>query len=175
MPTFVSKHNNLRVVLEPMLPQTDATGVTRFTKGRAIEFNRGTYEANAQEARRLGYENTEQLVHAIKHTPDGNPRLTFNREFYEMGNAPGAQNPPVDKLLGDILDASVRRQAKRLRDILAQEESTHKREVILTSARTALGVLGDDDLGKKRPGRPHPVKPEDEASSEQEAQETPAA
>jgi hypothetical protein len=169
MPTFVSKHNDLRVVLEPMLPQTDPTGVTRYTKGKAIQFHRGTYEANAQEARRLGYENTEQLVHAIKHTFDGNPRLTFNREFYEHGNAPDAQNPPVDKLLGDIADASVRRQAKRLRDIVALEESTHKREVILTSAKAALGALGDTEVGKRRPGRPHDVKPEDEAEATIEA------
>jgi hypothetical protein len=98
-----------------------------------------------------------------------NPRSTFNREFYEIGNAPDAQNPPVDKLLGDIADASVRRQAKRLRDIVALEESTHKREVILTSAKAALGALGDTEVGKRRPGRPHDVKPEDEAEATIEA------
>jgi hypothetical protein len=140
-----------------------------------VMFTCGQYVANMNEARRLGFESERELVEALKHDQHGNPRLTFGTDFYEMGNAPGAQNPPVDKLLGDILDASVRRQAKRLRDILAQEESTHKREVILTSARTALGVLGDEELGKKRAGRPHPVKPEDEASSEQDAQETSAA
>lgn len=162
MPTFISKANEFRLGLTPAgrpLRDTNNT-VVGFEEGTEIMFRRGRYDANAIEARRLGYENTDALVHAITHNYNGSPRRTFGTEFWELGNEPGAMQPPTDKLLADIGDAAVRRNEKGLLKIVEQEEATHQREAVLISAKSALAALGNTDVGKRRPGRPHIVKPE---------------
>lgn len=148
--TFLSKYNETRIVLEPKLPVMDATGVTRFTDGRTVEFRHGRYTAkSAEEA---------ELIRGS---------YMFGTEVWELGREPGSQQPPTEEMLERITDASVRRNLGKLRELKALEVDGdgelggHNRPEVLAAVDRALAILTEGKEGKLGPGRPHPVQPED--------------
>jgi hypothetical protein len=137
--TFISRARDFQITLKTEgLPMQDANGiVVARTPGHRVHFTRGEYTAK-----------TSQEIQMLRDAD------TYGREFWEVGQQPGAIHPPTEEVLADIMTFLARRQADKLRDIQEREEETHKRPEILTTVARALGELGDTEHGKRAPGRP---------------------
>lgn len=142
--TFISRASDFQVTLETEgLPMQDANGiVVARSKGKRVNFTRGQYATSNPE--------TVRLLRAAG---------TYNREFWEVGNQPGAIHPPEPDVLADIMTALARRQHDKLIAIQQREQETHERETVLAAVARALGELGDTEHGKRAPGKPPQQKP----------------
>lgn len=151
--TFISKATNFQIALEPEgRPILNEHGVmVARTEGLRVRFQQGTHVArDPREA---------DLMRKAKN---------FNIEFWEVGNEPGAVKPSTEDMLERIADAIARRNLKRLRELKDLEavgdgeQGGHRRTEVLAAIDRALAIFTDGKEGKLGPGRPHPVKPEEE-------------
>jgi hypothetical protein len=151
MTTFLSKASKFQLVLKQAKRVYDGQEAVGWTDPQIVEFQRGTFIADATTAGKLGYQSPTELVDAMRKS------ATYNTEFWEVGNEPGAMKPSTPVLLGKIADYAVDHDADKLREIIQTEQETYgefAREDVIEQARRALGRLGDTEIGKRGPGRP---------------------
>lgn len=160
---FQSKNKRMRVVLKPAQNIYGRDGVSGTEPGRTVEFERYVFQVDEPTAKRLGMTQTE-LASALREAG------TFNREFWELGNAPDAQKPSVSEMLAKITDATAYQRVDALRELRQLEtvgdgeQGGHQREEVLASIDRALGILTEGKEGKRGAGKPQPVpKPLSEA------------
>lgn len=167
-PQFISRATRHRMVLKPSLPYTDALGITRHDKSQTVEFIRGSFTATDLEAKKLGFSSASELANAIRQRLTDLDEMGQTREVWEKGAEPGRQHPSSEEMFERITDASVRRDAKKLRalrdlEMVEQDgQGGHQRVDVLAGIDRALAILTDGKEGRLGPGRPHPVKPETE-------------
>lgn len=154
--TFQSRNKRHRVVLTPKQNIYGRDGVTGTTPGTTVEFERNTFQVDEPSAKRLGMTQAE-LTQALRDAG------TFNREFWEIGNAPDAQKPSVQDMLAQITDATAYQRVEKLRELRQLEtvgdgeQGGHQREEVLASLDRALGILTEGREGKRGAGKPQPV------------------
>src|SRR4051812_34437623 len=98
MTTFISKASDFQLVLKQARRIYDGHEAVGWTEPQVAEFKRGTFVADATVARSLGFDSAAELVEAIRKA------VTYNAEFWEVGNEPGAMQPSTPVLLGKIAD-----------------------------------------------------------------------
>lgn len=168
MAEFISRNKLQRVVLEPIRPIWGRDGQEGTTQGKTVEFTRGVFRSTPEKAKTLGFKGEAELNEALRKAG------TFNREFWELGNAPDAQKPSVSEMLAKITDATAYQRVDALRELRQLEtegdgeQGGHQREEVLASIDRALGILTEGREGKRGAGKPQPVpKPLSEATQSQ--------
>lgn len=173
MAEFISRNKLQRVVLEPIRPIWGRDGQEGTTQGKTVEFTRGVFRSTPEKAKTLGFKGEAELNEALRKAG------TFNREFWEVGNEPGALKPSADKMIADASDAAMRHDIERLRGLRELEtvgdgeQGGHNRQEVLTAIDIPLGLLTDGKEGKRRAGRPHPPKPAISDAEARKAQTVP--
>jgi hypothetical protein len=154
--TFQSAHAKMRVVLEPARNIYGREGVVGTEGGKTAEFERYIFQVDEPTAKRMGMTQAE-LTQALRDAG------TFNREFWEIGNAPNALKPSVQDMLAQITDATAYQRVEKLRELRQLETvgdgelGGHNREEVLASLDRALGILTNGKEGKRGAGKPQPV------------------
>lgn len=131
---FVSRDQNLRLVVEPKLNQLDPqTGNIHQTPGKHVEFNKGVYSVDPKDS--------ETLKFLREHS--GFEASPADNSFVERGNEP---DRPVDAsaVLEAIVDAAVKGDEDRLAELYLAEQSSHSRPEVLKAAARAIDQLGAD-------------------------------
>jgi hypothetical protein len=155
--TFQSAHAKMRVVLKPARNIYGRDGVVGTEGGQTAEFERYIFQVDDPTAKRMGYRSQTELADALRNAG------TFNREFWEIGNAPNAQKPSVQDMLAAVTDATAYQRVEKLRELRELETvgdgevGGHNREEVLGSIDRALGILTGGREGKRGAGKPQPV------------------
>lgn len=127
---FRSKGRNFSCTMVASNRWFAPNGQAQITEGRRLDFApTGEYESD--EVR---------VVEFLR------SRDSFNREFWEVGNEPGAV-PSPELLLDKIVAASVALDLEALEEIEAVEQGGHARELVMKAVRSARNqverALGD--------------------------------
>jgi hypothetical protein len=135
--TFISKCPNLVLVVEPRANQFNHLGVKiGTTPGKRITFDKHLYST----------EDEDELAFLRGHR---NFNVPSNQGFYEEGNAPDEPKPTIKQQQQAIETAAAAGDVAALEAVIAEEDATHKREVVYATARAALVALAG--AGGQRP------------------------
>jgi hypothetical protein len=154
---FQSKNKRMRVVLKPKQNVYGRDGVVGTEPGTTVEFSNYVFQVDDPTAKKLGFQSQTELASALRGA------WSFNREFWELGNAPDALKPSVDEMLERIAEAIAYQRVDRLRELKDLEtvgdgeQGGHSRHEVLAALDRGLGILTQGKEGKRGAGKPQPL------------------
>lgn len=120
---FRARGRNFSAVMVARNRWFSPNGEGQVTDGRLIQFADGNYETNEIKV--------QEFLRSLG---------SFNREFWEVGNEPGAV-PSPKIVLEEIVRAAAALDLERINDLLQTERETHKRDVVLDQAKAAQDAV----------------------------------
>jgi hypothetical protein len=153
---FQSRNKRHRVVIKPKQNVYGRDGVVGTEPGQTVEFENHVFQVDEYSARKLKMSQGD-LTAALRDS------WSFNREMWELGNAPDALKPSVQDMLERIMDATAYQRVEKLRELKHLETvgdgeiGGHQREEVLSAIDRALGILTQGKEGKRGAGKPQPL------------------